>query len=92
MNKVRNLVLAAGISLGGTMTSPEVAHAEVAPQPPAITIIENMGSLTVEFYEEVPAAELPETGADTWLLLMGAGAAIAGAIGARRMLRKPPKE
>ncbi len=32
-------------------------------------------------------ANLANTGADTWLLVSGAGAAMAGAVGARRLLR-----
>ncbi|MBA3653027.1 MAG: hypothetical protein H0W70_02410 [Actinobacteria bacterium] len=34
-----------------------------------------------------PSGGLANTGAETWLLVAGAGAATAGAIGARRVLR-----
>jgi hypothetical protein len=91
---VRRLITATGAGLAAAAMAilfcfSGVAHAQSGSGSGSGTDTGETTTTEVSAFSETTAATgtLAQTGADTWILVTGAGVAVAGSVGARRLLR-----
>lgn len=89
---MRRLITATGAGLAAAAMAilfgfAGVAHAQTGSGSGTDSTTASTTASTVFTDTSTAANNLANTGADTWILVSGAGVAMAGAVGARRLLR-----